>query len=114
MLMLLACADAAHRCCCQSAAGRPALLHAHQVLVLGCGSTAQPLPKDVAQYLSSKGIKVEVLDSVSAEVVHFSQVLLIQPKEFDSLPGSVSVLLTYSVVGPGLCEYETSMSMRPV
>ena len=35
-----------------------------QVLVLGCGMRAEPLPKDVAEYLAKKNIKVEVLDSV--------------------------------------------------
>ncbi len=35
-----------------------------QVLVLGCGLRPEPLSDDLAQYLSKRGIKVEVLDSV--------------------------------------------------
>ncbi|KAL6763292.1 NADH dehydrogenase 1 alpha subcomplex assembly factor 3 [Haematococcus lacustris] len=37
-----------------------------EVLVLGCGATAQPLPAPVAAYLASRGMKVEVLDSRNA------------------------------------------------
>ena len=32
--------------------------------MLGCGPTALPLPKDIAEFLAVRGIKVEVLDSV--------------------------------------------------
>lgn len=32
--------------------------------MFGCGMTAQPLPKAVAEYIARLGMKVEVLDSV--------------------------------------------------
>lgn len=37
---------------------------APEILVVGCGLTAQPLPPDVAKHLKERGIKAEVLDSV--------------------------------------------------
>jgi hypothetical protein len=36
------------------------------VLVLGCGKMAEPVPKDVAEYLAKRGIKIEALDSRNA------------------------------------------------
>jgi uncharacterized protein len=38
---------------------------APQVVVFGCGASAQPLTPPVAAYLRDKGIQAEVLDSVS-------------------------------------------------
>ncbi|MEW5304880.1 MAG: hypothetical protein WDW36_007459 [Sanguina aurantia] len=39
---------------------------APEVLVLGCGMTALPLPPAIAEYLASRQVKVEVLDSRNA------------------------------------------------
>ena len=38
---------------------------APDLLVLGCGLTPKPLPKDVAAFLAERNMKVEVLNSVS-------------------------------------------------
>lgn len=35
------------------------------LLVLGCGLTPKPLPRDVAAFLAARKMKVEVLNSVS-------------------------------------------------
>eukprot|EP00197_Chlamydomonas_leiostraca_P012813 CAMPEP_0202861412 /NCGR_PEP_ID=MMETSP1391-20130828/2822_1 /ASSEMBLY_ACC=CAM_ASM_000867 /TAXON_ID=1034604 /ORGANISM="Chlamydomonas leiostraca, Strain SAG 11-49" /LENGTH=191 /DNA_ID=CAMNT_0049540799 /DNA_START=72 /DNA_END=643 /DNA_ORIENTATION=- len=37
-----------------------------EVVVVGCGATSQPLPKDVAAYIQGLGMRVEVLDSRNA------------------------------------------------
>ncbi|GAX83231.1 hypothetical protein CEUSTIGMA_g10657.t1 [Chlamydomonas eustigma] len=37
-----------------------------EVLVLGCGMKPEPVPKDVADFLAQRNIKVEVLDSRNA------------------------------------------------
>jgi NADH dehydrogenase [ubiquinone] 1 alpha subcomplex assembly factor 3 len=46
---------------------------APQVLVLGCGVSAAPLPGPVAAYLKARGIATEVLDSVRVRASHVSR-----------------------------------------
>lgn len=57
-----------------------------EVVVIGCGLTTQPLPKDVAAYIKSLGLLTEVLDSVRAPTFHTPYTTLHTPHSIHHTP----------------------------